>query len=211
MRDTQLVSAVCMLVFFVAISIGATLYAEQLGTLADKQGVAGIIGYVGVTVIAVVAAPLSSLPLMPVATTMWGPVVAALTSIVGWILGSLVAFWIARTYGRVVVGRLMSLDRIDTVSKRILGNRHLPMLILLRMVVPVDILSYALGLTTTVSLRNYIIATCIGVIPFAFVFAYASSLPILPQISMLVGVCGVLAIVYIRIFRKRDTITTDTH
>ena len=45
--------------------------------------------------------------------------------------------------------------------------------VLLRMVLPVDVLSYALGFFSDISLWRYTTATIIGIAPFAFIFAYA--------------------------------------
>ena len=54
------------------------------------------------------------------------------------------------------------------------------------MVLPVDILSYALGLFTTIKTWKYILATFIGVIPFAFIFSYAGMVNIYYQIGAFV-------------------------
>ena len=213
MKDRQFVSAALMLVLFVGVSIVAGIYSEELVFIAKQDSGMGMFGYILITIISVVAAPLSSLPLMPVAATMWGPIIAAIISIIAWVIGALIAFYIARRYGRRVVGKMISLDHVDRIAEQVLGTKKLGMIIVLRMVIPVDVLSYALGLVGNVSFRDYVLGTCIGVIPFAFVFAYASSLPILPQISMLIGLVGVLGVVYIRIFKKHvhgedDTITS---
>ena len=45
-------------------------------------------------------------------------------------------------------------------------------LVLLRMVMPVDLLSYAVGILSRISLKKYMLATVLGIAPFAFVFAY---------------------------------------
>jgi len=55
-------------------------------------------------------------------------------------------------------------------------------IIFLRMVIPVDILSYALGLFSKIKTRDYLLATIIGVSPFAFIFAYLGRMPFYYQI-----------------------------
>lgn len=69
-------------------------------------------------------------------------------------------------------------------------------------VVPVDILSYAVGLFVPMSYSAYLAATVLGVTPFAFVFAY--SMDTLPLYLFVTGV-GVLAVlVYLLwVFRRR--------
>lgn len=60
------------------------------------------------------------------------------------------------------------------------------------MAVPVDILSYAIGLFASVSLRSYILATFMGITPFAFVFPYAARASLWLQI--LGGILALIAV-----------------
>ena len=56
------------------------------------------------------------------------------------------------------------------------------------MIIPVDILSYALGFFSTVSLTEYTFATIIGVSYFSFVFSYLGAAAIEDNILLFVGV-----------------------
>ena len=56
----------------------------------------------------------------------------------------------------------------------------------MRMVIPVDVLSYAIGLFSTMSLKSYTLATVIGITPFAFIFAYTAKLPLWLQVCVLI-------------------------
>ena len=63
--------------------------------------------------------------------------------------------------------------------------------------IPVDLLSYALGIFGVLDWRNYTLATIIGIVPFAFIFAYLGTLPVSYQLfSIPVGVL-LISIVYI--------------
>ena len=62
------------------------------------------------------------------------------------------------------------------------------------MIVPVDILSYALGLFTDMKTRDFTIATIIGITPFSFVFAYLGSVPFQYQL-IAAGVFGIVFLV----------------
>lgn len=46
------------------------------------------------------------------------------------------------------------------------------LIVALRVILPVDILSYALGMLSTVSFRTYTLASAVGILWFSFVFAY---------------------------------------
>jgi uncharacterized membrane protein YdjX (TVP38/TMEM64 family) len=47
------------------------------------------------------------------------------------------------------------------------------------MVIPVDILSYVVGLLTNMSLWKYTLATIIGITPFSFIFSYGFDIVLL--------------------------------
>jgi len=49
--------------------------------------------------------------------------------------------------------------------------------------IPVDILSYAVGLFTDIHAITYFWATLVGIVPFAFIFSYAGMFPWYLQIS----------------------------
>jgi len=61
--------------------------------------------------------------------------------------------------------------------------------VLLRMALPVDVLSYGIGLFSKMSFSTYFWATLIGVVPFSFIYAYVGSLPVWYQVAIL-GVGG---------------------
>jgi uncharacterized membrane protein YdjX (TVP38/TMEM64 family) len=55
----------------------------------------------------------------------------------------------------------------------------------LRIAIPVDLLSYALGLFSKVRYRDYALATIIGISPLAFILAYLGTLPFIFQMIAL--------------------------
>lgn len=130
--------------------------------------------YVTIAAAGVVAAPLSTLPFLPFAVMLWGIAMAALLSVVGWTLGAVGAYLIARKYGQPIVKRAVRQEKMERVAVLLAGKNVFWKIVLIRMIVPTDIGSYALGLVTTVPLKTYVPATFIGVIPFAIVFASAS-------------------------------------
>jgi len=73
---------------------------------------------------------------------------------------------------------------------------------ILRLVMPMDLLSYLLGLFTDISWVKYTAATAIGVTPSAFLLAYLGKLPHAYEIIAL-AIGGVVAVGYIMIARRR--------
>jgi uncharacterized membrane protein YdjX (TVP38/TMEM64 family) len=151
--------------------------------------------------IGTIAAPISTLPLVPVASIIFGPITTAFLSILGWGIGSLGVFLLARHLGKPILDRFISLERVSNYEKRVSERAVFWWVVFLRMVTPVDFLSYALGLTSSMKTGPYALATLIGITPFAFVFAYlgeaVASKQYLLSIVLTSGVLLVVGIGYL--------------
>src|SRR3989338_2140028 len=130
----------------------------------------GILFYILIAIFAVVVEPISMMPLIPLASNIFGWIYAAIFSIVGWTIGSFIVFFISRKYGVPLIRKFVSLEKLEKLENKIPKENLFLDLILLRMIIPVDILSYALGLLTKVDFKTFALTTIIGIIPFAFVF-----------------------------------------
>ena len=159
-------------------------------------GWVGMVVYVLLKIVATVFAPITVLPLIVLATGLWGVWVAAFLTIIGWTLGSVIAFGVARKFGVPIVKRFISLDEIYEFQERVNIGNGFWSVIFLRMIVPVDVLSYALGLFSKIGFWTYALATVIGVIPFAFAFAYLGEVHYVYQVVLglvfLIGFLGYL-------------------
>ncbi|MBL7045848.1 MAG: TVP38/TMEM64 family protein [Parcubacteria group bacterium] len=125
--------------------------------------------------LATVVAPVAALPLAPAVSVFIGPFATGVISIIAWGLGAVVAFLIARYLGRPVLERFVDLKYIDRFERHIPERDKFVWLILLRVLVPVDIPSYAVGLLSKMRLRVYTLATFIGITPFSFIWAYGGN------------------------------------
>ncbi|RMD45584.1 hypothetical protein D6829_01940 [Candidatus Pacearchaeota archaeon] len=132
--------------------------------------------YFILVVAAIVLAPFSAFPLIPVASKLWGPLKSSVLNILGWTIGAIIAFIIAKKFGKPIVKKLIPIKSVERIEKRIPKKRIFLSIVFLRMSVPVDVLSYALGLFSNVSFPTYLTATLIGIIPFGIIFSYAGSL-----------------------------------
>lgn len=132
----------------------------------------GAVVYILLEVISIVVVPVTTIILIPLAVDFFGPFLAAVYSIVGWAIGGALAFWIARRFGRPVIEKLFDIKEINKYRKFISEDIGFWTVVMLRLLLPVDILSYALGLFSMISFRRYMLATLIGITPFAFIFAY---------------------------------------
>lgn len=165
----------------------------------------GMLMYVVIITIAIVVAPVSALPLLPVVSNLWGWVVAGTLSAIGWSIGALIAFIIARKYGVKIARKLIPIEKVHELEKRIHRKHLFWSIVLLRMVFPVDIISYTLGLFSKIKTKKYILATVMGIVPYSFIMAYLGRMPFQYQIIISVIVIILLLIGFI-IQRRNDKI-----
>lgn len=185
--------------FFVLFSFLIQSNIERLEGLIVSGGV-GMMIYVLVNILAVVFAPITVLPLISLAVGFWGIWFGAFLTILGWSIGAFIAFGLARRFGVEIIGRFVSLEDVYKMEERVkIGNGFWSVLFL-RMVVPVDVLSYALGVFSRIRFLPYAAATVIGITPFAFVFAYLGGIDYYYQIIL--GLCFMILFLIVLIFRE---------
>lgn len=182
---------------FIVSAFYSQKYGEEVSIFVERGGAFGMVAYVAIAIIATVAAPVSAAPLIPIAAGVWGAALTAALSILGWTIGSLIAFAISRRYGLPLVQKFVSSQKLEKLHKHIPRERVFWSVVLLRIMIPVDLLSYALGIFGVLDWKKYTLATIIGIVPFAFIFAYLGTLPVSYQLfSILAGVL-LISIVYI--------------
>lgn len=186
-------------VIFILISQFSAKYSEELRYLVGMGGVWGAPLYVLIVVVAIVIPPIGVGFLLPVAANVWGPLQGAFLGILGWTIGAQIAFWLARRFGKPLVKRVVSLEKIESMEKYAHSKHIFWSVVLLRMSFPVDLLSYALGLFSGMGYWKYLLATVIGVTPFGILFSYAAVLPLEYQITATIisGIAFVLGIYFI--------------
>lgn len=148
------------------------MYAEEY--LGESKAVTGAV-YTMLIIVTTVFAPFAGLPLAPSVSIIIGPFLTALYSILGWAIGAYIAFFIARYLARPYLSRFVDTERLERYESYIPETHLFWWLIFLRVVMPVDILSYAIGLTSTIRFPLYAITTAIGIAPFSFIWAYGGN------------------------------------
>lgn len=202
MNAKEFAGIVILVLFFVAGMVVAREFSSDVVTYLDS-GVLGMVMYVLVGIVSTIIAPISTVMLIPVATVLWGPFAVAILSIIAWTVGSIIAFVIARRFGKPLIMRFVNLQNIEKYEKALGGEYLFWNIVFLRMAVPVDILSYAIGLFTSIRIDTYIVATIIGITPFAFILPFAVQASLWFQI--IVGLL-VFIIIYLG-YRKVKRVT----
>jgi uncharacterized membrane protein YdjX (TVP38/TMEM64 family) len=132
--------------------------------------IAGV--YLALLIVTTVIAPFAGLPLAPVTSLAVGPFLTSILSIVGWTIGAMIAFIIARYIGKPILVRFVDIQKVERYERQIPERHVFLWLVFLRILIPVDVLSYAIGLASTVRFPVYILSTVIGVTPFSFIWVY---------------------------------------
>ena len=142
---------------------------STMGRLIGERGFLAAVVYVLIMASGIVVAPFSSLPLIPVAAAAWGVFLGGTLSILGWWIGALIAFQLARRIGRPALAQLLGEERIAYWECRIPAHAGFFTVFLMRLLLPVEIPSYVLGLLPVVRFRTYAVASLLGMAPFAYV------------------------------------------
>jgi uncharacterized membrane protein YdjX (TVP38/TMEM64 family) len=164
----------------------------------------GLLIYIFLNILAIVVAPITVLPLIVVVAGIWGWVVAGFVTWIAWILGSVVAFLIARRFGIPIVRRFISLDGLYKFEERFSFVGSFWGVVFLRMVIPVEILSYGLGLFGRIGFWRYTFASALGFLPIVFLFGYFGVVPFIYQVILgLLVLIGVLVLMIFSELRVR--------
>jgi uncharacterized membrane protein YdjX (TVP38/TMEM64 family) len=147
---------------------------KDLVTTSENFWVAGIALSI-LMFSATVIAPLATFFILPIAAGIIGPLASALFAVAGWFLGSLVAFLLTRHVGRPLLAHLVDEKKLLLYEKYIPPHLSIGTLVLLRMVVPPDILSYTMGIVSSIRFVPYALATLVGLLPYALIVAYAGA------------------------------------
>lgn len=188
-KTKEIIGAAGVILLFV---ISSWLVQANLEAIAGLigDGIGGMAIYVLVSIATIVLAPVATIPLIPIASGLWGGFVTGILNIGSWLIGAMIAFSLARFIGIRFVRKMVPLDRLERLEKRIPEQGKFWTIVLLRMIIPVDILSYALGLFSRVRPTLYFWATLMGIIPFAFILAYAGEIPFAWQIFGFLALAG---------------------
>ena len=192
-----IVPVVIIIALFILSAFYSQKYGEEARSFVERGGFFGMVAYVAIAIIATVAAPVSATPLIPIAANAWGVAITAILSILGWTIGAVVAFALGRRYGLPLAQKFISIHKLEKIHKHIPQERMFWSVVLLRVMIPVDLLSYALGIFGVLGWRKYTLATVVGISPFAFIFAYMGTLPVLYQLFSIPAGVLLISIVYI--------------
>lgn len=176
--------AAIVITLFIFFSWFSHQFADDLSNSPVSKSALGPLGYFLLSIVSVVVAGLSASPLIPLANALWGSVYTVLLTSLGWTTGSMIAFWLARTYGERLVCRIVNKCDFDDYRENIRTRGLFWQLLVARIFLPVDIISYAVGLFTRMPWLPFLVSTLIGSTLFTVVALFVSDLPVIYQLML---------------------------
>jgi uncharacterized membrane protein YdjX (TVP38/TMEM64 family) len=153
-----------------ATGVVANLDIPALSNWVRSLGFLGVLVYMlSYTVRPLIFFPAAPLTLFGGYT--FGAFNGTLYDVIGAGTGALLAFWIARKFGRGSVEKLLSGKKLQSFDERVGDNGFLVILYMRLFPFPFDGVNYGAGLSK-IRARDYIPATYLGIIPGAFVYNY---------------------------------------
>ena len=163
-------------------------HAAVVEAAIAQLGTAGMLLFVATSAIAVLMPVATNLPLVPVAALAWGPWWTAALLLVGWTIGAVAAFALARHARQPMLRLLPSVMRHADIDRLVHPQHRVLSLAILRATFPVDVLSYALGaFSPATTHREQALSVVLGAAPFALLFAWVPSMPAWAQLAVFVA------------------------
>ncbi|MCH7850658.1 MAG: TVP38/TMEM64 family protein [Nanoarchaeota archaeon] len=192
------ITAIIILFILASVLVNSNIEITK-SYLSDSYLSMGI--YFVLIVSEIILAPVSLIPLIPLASAIWGSLISFLLTITGWTLGSVIAFVLARKLGSPLLTKIVSVKELNKYQKFIPQKNLFLGVILTRLLIPIDIMSYAIALFTKIDTKKFALATLLGFIPGVFILSYFGEIP--TEIKYIIAAVGVISIIAISIFNKR--------
>lgn len=201
----------------VGLAVGTFLISQYIPTLTDQDrlreflrgfGSLGPVVLVGLQVLQVVLAPIPGQLLAVVAGYLYGPWWGTVYNMIGITVGSAIAFWLSRRYGRMYVERVVSdklLDRFDAIADS--QARAGLFVIFLVPGLPDDAICFIGGLTA-LPLWQLVVIAVVGRAPaFFFVNLIGDSFEA-GQLGVAAGLAVIVVVIAVVGYLSRDRLAT---
>jgi uncharacterized membrane protein YdjX (TVP38/TMEM64 family) len=166
-------------ILFIAVVFGISFFVydtyvtpEMIVEMSQTHRYQGGILLALIMCLSTVIAPITTLPLVSMISPLLGPFFTGTMALIGWNVGSWIIFYIGRTYDTSSLAVRIEKTSLMKWLYRGGPEPHVLFITGLRMMIPVDLLSYALVLGTRVTFPTYALGTFLGTIWFSYAFAY---------------------------------------
>ena len=173
-----IIATLVILAIFVMSGYFFNKYYFAIEEMIERHVLWGMAFYIIILILSIVVAPISAMPLIPIGSRLWGVAMTTTLSVIGWTIGAMIAFYLAKKLGRPYVAKIIALEKIEKIERMIPEQNIFWTIFFFRAITPFAGLSYVFGLVTRVKTRTFFWGTFLGLIPFCFVIAFLGSLPI---------------------------------
>ena len=122
----------------------------------------------------VIVSPFTIAPAVPFVAKILSPPVTFILTIVGWTIGSVVAYLVARYGGKDLISKVYPSNRLDHTKYAFSKSPGFFALLQTRLFSQLDNFSYFVGLYTQTSFARFLVVTIVGAFPAAFIFSYSA-------------------------------------
>ncbi|MFB6086068.1 MAG: TVP38/TMEM64 family protein [Halodesulfurarchaeum sp.] len=146
-------------------SVGTVLDPEAVQETVEGFGVFAPLAFIALQVAQVIFAPIPGQVLALAGGYVFGPLLGTVYSLIGATIGSALAFWLSRRFGRPAVERLVHPDTLSTVDGFLEDHGRLGVFfVFLLPGLPDDALCFLSGLTP-IPVRGLVVLSFLGRIP----------------------------------------------
>lgn len=208
-RRAALLAVLCFVL--AAIAASGTLHAALLDVLAASRvviveyPVLGALLFLLLAAISAMFAFVSIAILVPVAVYVWGEPLSMLLLWVGWILGGVTAYGVARLLGRRVVHWLTAASALNRLEHRLRPDTPFSLILLFQLGLPSEIPGYVLGLVRY-PFGRYLLALALVELPYTIATIYLGAGVVGAQggLVLVIGLSAVvLSVAAFYLLRKR--------
>jgi uncharacterized membrane protein YdjX (TVP38/TMEM64 family) len=172
----EMFALLAFVVIFLAASAFADLFSEDLRRVLGPQP--WMWPYIVLVIFSELVLPGSSLPLLPVFAQLRGWLPTAEATVIGWMLSAVIAFIIGRRYGLRLLRRFISEESLEQTGQAVSGDHLFRTVFFCRLVFPVGLVGYAVGVFTRMSWLQYTAASALGLVPYAYLLVHVATWPL---------------------------------
>ena len=168
---------------------------NAVGPLIRTYPAWGISLFVLFSAVSAMLAFFSTAVMVPAAITTWGAPATILLLWIGWLLGGISAYALARFLGRPVVKTLTTGEALASFEHRITARAPFRVVLLFQLAVPSEVPGYILGLARY-SFHKYMLVLGIGELPYTVGTVYLGTSFLERRATALIAV-GVLGALFV--------------
>lgn len=197
-RNIIIFSLIVLIVLLLGLSIKLQNYFHEIvsffGVFFIENPVLGVVIFLILGAFSSMLSLFSSAPLVPIGIMVWGNFLTVIFLLIGWMIGSIFAYYIGWYAVYPAVKNLIPFEKIEHYRNKLSERLEFEIILMFRMAMPAEVASYALG-SLKYDFGKYIFATLITELPFAVLTVYLGDTLLKSQFVLFLILLTVLFII----------------